>query len=958
MLIHDTHKPEARIAFLASLTGILLTLGVTTWATTSSISSFSGYLPLHILLETLSSIIALMIFAIIWSTRNESLSCNLVVIALSSLAAGVLDFSHMLSFPGMPDYVTPGDTEKAIIFWLTARFLAAVGLLSVALNSWQQPIVIRRSRILLGLTIGTLLITHVLVLWFPQWLPRFFIPGSGATTIKVVTDQIITGIFLAAALVFFLQLRKPRHFNVASFFAATVLLAQGQFFFNFYAKFNDVYALAGHLWKVAGLFFLYRAVFVEAVKKPYQLLHDSRNQLDATLGAMPDLLFEMDLAGHYLHVFTPARAAIESPTASLTGRSVRDVMPAESADAVLQAIHDANRYGRSRSKAFALQTQGGPTGWFEVSVARHMPHKEQPVTFLVASRNITDKYLAEQSLRTLSHAIEHNPLAMLVHDSELKIRQANHAFTVMAGYTQDDILERSPVFLSASPAGHALMQKIRQQVLTGNSWSGELECMRKDGKSFTALIRIFPSRNQNGEITGFLSMAEDISEKKNYAAILERLSRHDQLTGLPNREMLQLHFNRLTVDHKFLAVLWLDLDNFKEVNDALGHANGDALLKQAGYRLQDSLQAQELVARVSGDDFAFLLPSSNQAEIVMRIQQLLKVLAHPFELPSQVLSLTASIGVAVYPGDADNLPKLLQKAEISKYKAKAAGRNNYQFYEARMQEKAALRLAQSSALKHAISNHELMMVFQPQVCLADNRVVGVEALARWNSRDWGLISPEDFIPLAESGGLILSIGNWALETAVSQLRTWLDLGLPELTMAVNISAIQFDQKDFVEQIARLLETSGIPPHLLELELTEAVAMKNPHASEKRVQMLHTLGVKLSIDDFGTGYSSLSYLKRFKIDKLKIDREFIREMDTNPDDQAIVTAVIQMASQLSISVLAEGVETITQARLLKEYGCGQIQGFYFSKPLCAQEMEHYLRESIGLSAVSASTLPHR
>jgi EAL domain-containing protein (putative c-di-GMP-specific phosphodiesterase class I) len=359
--------------------------------------------------------------------------------------------------------------------------------------------------------------------------------------------------------------------------------------------------------------------------------------------------------------------------------------------------------------------------------------------------------------------------------------------------------------------------------------------------------------------------------------------------------------------------------------------------------LRDSLKKNESIGRISGDDFVILLASASEEQVIRRTLELLKLTAQPLSLPEQTLSITASSGIALWPADGDSLGSLLQKAEIGKYKAKASGRNNYQFYESQMQEMASLRLAQNNALKTALDNQELHLCFQPQVCLQDQTVAGVEALLRWNSRDWGVVPPSDFIPLAESSGLILTIGDWVLDTAMAQLRNWLDQGIPPVTMAVNISAIQFEHPDFIEQVSCALARYRIPPQLLELELTEAMAMKKPKISEQRMRELHMMGVKLSIDDFGTGYSSLSYLKRFKIDKLKIDREFIADMDHDPDDQAIVTAIIQMARRLSISVLAEGVETARQAELLRRLGCHQIQGYHYSKPLPASDAASYIRQ---------------
>lgn len=944
MNIHGSHAPEARVAFLAAAIALVPLLLASILPTASLFGLVSSQVPLHTLLETLSIILALLVFTIVWSTRNKNLPSNLIIIALASLASSILDFSHLLSFPGMPDFVTPNNLDTTVQFWLAARLSIALGLLAIAFHSWRSPLNLLRSSLMLGFMLAVMFGLHLLFLWHAEGLPRLFLEGNGPTALKLGFEYLVIAILLLASLGFFQHLRHPRVFNAGGFFAASLLMAFGEIFFILYVDIHDSYSLSGHLYKISGYFFLYRAVFNDTVKRPYDLLDQSRSRLNMTLRALPDLLFELSRDGRYLNVYTPERAILESPTPHLLGRSLYEVMPTESADIVQQAIDQADAMGSARTGPFSLPTAYGKTDWFEVSVARLSNNPPQPATFLVISRNITARYQAEQSLRTLSHAIEFNPLAIVVFDATLHIKQVNHAFTRMTGYEEVEVLDHPPHFLHALGASPEKTRSITDKILAGNSWSGEIRSVRKDGSEFSIYLRVFPSRSPAGELTGFLSIAEDLSEKKNYRMMLEQLSRHDQLTGLPNRELLQQHFEQFCAGNNPVAVLWFDLDNFKEVNDALGHAAGDILLQQVAYRLRNSLSKNESLARISGDDFVILLANASQEQVISRTLQLLELATQPITLPEQTLSLSASIGIALWPADGDSLGSLLQKAEIGKYKAKTSGRNSYQFYESQMQEMASLRLAQNNALKTALEHNELHLVYQPQICLQTKQVSGVEALLRWNSKDWGLIPPTDFIPLAEASGMVLTLGEWVLDRAMAQLRSWLDNGLPPVVMAVNISAIQFEHPRFVVQISRLLSLHKIPPQLLELELTEAMAMQNPRFSERRICKLHAMGIRVSIDDFGTGYSSLSYLKRFKINKLKIDREFIADMDHDPDDQAIVTAIIQMARRLSISVLAEGVETARQAEMLKRLGCNQIQGYHYSRPLPDAAAADYIRSS--------------
>ena len=947
--IHPSHRNEADLALRIVTAGLLVMLAVVFWPQQWLNQSFAQYLPLHILLETLAIVVALHIFALVWGTRKESLPCNLSIIAISMLASGILDFSHMLSYDGMPDFVTPASPEKAINFWLAARLISALGLLAIAFHSWQVPLSMRRSRLLLYTMLLLVSMLHALFLLSPESLPRTFVPGEGLTALKIASEYALIGLLLLAAARFALYLRRPRQFNATGFLAATLLLAQGEFFLTLYAEVSDHYNLAGHLYKIAGFIFLYRAVYVEALKRPYKLLHQSRARLTATLNALPDLLFEMDAQGRYLQAFNASSLpALPRDPVLLLGRTVHEVLPAEAATTIIQALHEAQLKGISRGKVIELIMPDSSIAWFEVSIARSNQYStDKNSRFLVLSRDVSDRHRAIQELNALSHAIDQNPLSILLLDKELRIQRVNQAFTRLSGYSIDEVKGLNPHFLQSEDNPRGLAQEIEQQIRNGASWTGKSHCRRKDGRHYTVFMRVFPSHNGSGEISSYLIIKEDITERTEFAARLEQLSHHDALTGLANRKLLQQKFASLLAQSKTIFVFWLDLDNFKEVNDALGHSIGDMLLQQVSYRLRDQLGKLDILARLSGDDFVVVLPNCSQADAVLRLRSLLDSIREPFVLPGQTLSISASAGVAAYPADGDNLATLLQKAELGKYKAKAAGRNNYQFYEQQMQENSALRLAQSNALKTAIAQHELFLVYQPQVCLRSRQVTGFEALLRWQSQPWGLVPPMDFIPLAEASGLILPISEWVLTTALRQLRSWLDAGIPPLSMAVNISAIQFEQPGFVDQVETLLKKNGLPPELLDLELTEAVAMKNPERSERLIQQLHALGVRLSIDDFGTGYSSLSYLKRFKIDKLKIDREFIREMEHNHDDQTITTTVIQMAQQLSITALAEGVENVAQLDLLLQFGCEQVQGYYYSPPLPAEKIPTFLqRHAIG------------
>lgn len=390
--------------------------------------------------------------------------------------------------------------------------------------------------------------------------------------------------------------------------------------------------------------------------------------------------------------------------------------------------------------------------------------------------------------------------------------------------------------------------------------------------------------------------------------------------------------------------MFLDLDHFKDINDTLGHSMGDALLIELAKRLRLALREEDTVTRLGGDEFILLLPDVELESAALVAQKLLKTLAKPYRIDQYDLTLTASIGIALYPVDGDNLETLAKNADTAMYRAKQDGRQGYRFFTAEMQARSARNLELINALRHAVENQELQLHYQPQIALSDQRIKGVEALLRWHNPDLGTVSPAEFIPIAEDSGLILPIGEWVLKTAIKQAKIWQDKGYAPLIMAVNLSVVQFRQANLPNLVERLLAKTGLPPEFLELELTESVAMQHPQTAITMMQNLHERGIRLSIDDFGTGYSSLNYLKQFKIYKLKIDQSFVCDISTDAEDRAIVKAIINMAKSLGLKTIAEGVETSGQQTFLREQGCDEMQGYLFSKPLPAEQLHGLLNWS--------------
>ncbi|KAB0624145.1 bifunctional diguanylate cyclase/phosphodiesterase [Castellaniella defragrans] len=947
MTIHPAHLAESRRAFGAASALLVILIVVTTLRLPAAASDVSNFLPLHMALETLSIVVASLIFGLIWSSRHEKLPANLLWVASAFLAVALLDFLHVLTLPGMPDFIVPGSTARSTGFWLAARLVGALGLLAAVWLPWRT----RPARMPLSgwQLIGLLLVFGVTVLLFraPAWLPATYIPGWGPTGFTVGAEYTIVALNLLAAARLLWLMRGPRRFNAGALFAAACIMAQSEFFLTRYMGVMDVYNLFGHLYKVLAYLYLYRAVFVETVQHPYALLEESRRRLQATLEALPDLVVEMDARGRYLAVHAAQALEMSRRGSSLKGRLVEDILPPQAAGTVLAALAEAGRQGVSRGRTVSLRL-GRDLRWFELSVARKPARPGGIDRYVVIARDVTQRHENEQMLRKFSLAVAQSPVSIMILDTDYRIEYVNEAYSRLSGYTGQELLGRSPTELWSPRMAESVQPAIRARIARGEPWKGELVSLDKAGREFTESVLIYPVRNADGKVTNYLSLKENITEKKQAAARIQQLSHYDQLTGLPNRMLLHEHFQYASQQFRALAVLWIDLDRFKDINDSLGHRAGDALLQEMAHRLRTALRAQDILSRLSGDDFLAILPGAGQQEAARGAQALLDAVALPLRLDGQETFVTASVGIALYPSDADQLDILLKHAETAMYRVKSDGRNGSCFFTPEMQARSARLIALGHALKQAQQRGELRLVYQPQLRLSEHRIFGAEALLRWDSPQWGAVSPAEFIPIAESSGLILSIGDWVLRTALRQVRHWLDRGLPDLVVAVNLSAVQFDQPDLPDRISRMLDEAGVPPHCLELELTEAAAMKTPETAAQKIQDLHQRGIRLAIDDFGTGYSSLSYLKRFKIHKLKIDQSFVRDIDSDVDDQAIASAIIQMARSLSMSTIAEGVETAEQLAFLRASGCDDIQGYHFSRPLEPDAFEHFVLRGVGES----------
>jgi diguanylate cyclase (GGDEF)-like protein/PAS domain S-box-containing protein len=539
-------------------------------------------------------------------------------------------------------------------------------------------------------------------------------------------------------------------------------------------------------------------------------------------------------------------------------------------------------------------------------------------------------------------AFDLSPNAVMITDRDGTILLVNPSFTSLTGYQAKEIIGKNPRILNSGKQDKHFYARMWRLLNEEGSWSGEIWNRRKNGDIYLEYLTINAVRDTNGDICLFIAVFHDITERKRKEEHLKQHAYHDMLTGLPNRLLFENHFRRQLVyasrhSHS-LAVLFIDLDRFKLVNDSFGHAVGDLLLQQVAHRLSQSLHEADLISRLGGDEFNILVTNVDSADQVARLaEKIIDLLSQPFQLNNQDLIIGASVGISLFPDDGVDSATLIKKADIAMYRAKEMGGNHYFFYRDEMATKGMKRLEDLTALRKALANEDFYLVYQPQFDLASRQLVGVEALLRWNHPTIGTILPGDFIPLAEETGLIAPIGEWVLRQACMQHVKWKRLGLPPLRIAVNISSFQFQHTDFVETISAVLDELSMDPTQLELELTESVIMKNVDTAIQVLNQLKDMGITIAVDDFGTGYSSLSYLRRLPIHVVKIDRSFLQDISSHPGNSCIVKAIITMAHSLQLKVVAEGIETEEQLRILQSYHCDMGQGYLFSKPLPAEDV---------------------
>jgi diguanylate cyclase (GGDEF)-like protein/PAS domain S-box-containing protein len=572
----------------------------------------------------------------------------------------------------------------------------------------------------------------------------------------------------------------------------------------------------------------------------------------------------------------------------------------------------------------------------------------KPVSLAIV-RDITERVRAEEDLRVAANALENIAEGVMITDHQRLVQSVNRAFKTITGYSEQDVIGKPFVELQSDRHPSEFYEALWASINDTAQWQGEIWSRRKNGDVYPAWISVAAVKNDRGEVTNYVSVFNDISQYKSYERRLEHLAHHDALTQLPNRiyyeDIVRNALHRAQQRNQWLALLFIDLDGFKGVNDRYGHAAGDELLASIAARIKACVRQNDIVARVGGDEFTIMLDElTNPQDAVLVAQKLLDIVSQPVVCGGHRVSVFASIGVSYYPQDGNNVQSLLNAADAAMYEAKQEGRNSYRLFSPSMKAKASAKLELANALHQAYKDQQFSLVYQPCLDLITGKITSVEALIRWRHPELGDVAPASFIPLAEDIGLIKPITEWVLHTACQQAAAWYQAGLPPVRMAVNISARHFGDLHLVQGISSILAATGWRPEWLNLEITERVMMRTGEDVEKILAELRDMGIGIALDDFGTGYSSLGYLKHFLIDYLKIDRSFVSGIPADAQDVNIAKAIIAMAKSLNIGIIAEGIETEQQQNFLLAHGCQEGQGYLFSKPLPAPDMEALLRRN--------------
>jgi len=691
-------------------------------------------------------------------------------------------------------------------------------------------------------------------------------------------------------------------------------------------------------------------------KKMEETISQSGERYRTILDEMEDAYFEVDLAGNFIFLNDAICRLIKYPREELLGKSFRIHVDKDDIPILYNAFGRIYSTGNpERNICYKAVRKDGTTRYAEIAGFPLQNQKGEMIGFRGIGRDITERRQMEEALRQSEE--RYRTILESMQEGYFEVDLAgnftffNDSMYRILGYPQEEMMGMNNRQLTDKENAKILFQTFNEVYKTGEPTKGfDWQIIRKDGTKRFIEASVSLQKDSSGKSIGFRGITRDVTERKRTEEKIQYMATHDALTGLPNRLMFsQLLNHAIQAARRYqrqFAVLFIDLDRFKIINDTLGHEAGDQLLQEIAARLKQTLRTVDVVARLGGDEFVILIEElSDLSQVETVAGKILSAIIKPVNLMNEECRVTASIGISVFPKDAEDEQSLMKNADMAMYLAKEKGKNNYQFYSEDIQSKSIERLLIETNLRCALERNELSLHYQAKVDFKTNAITGVEALLRWQNPYLGSVTPTQFIPVAEETGLIVSIGRWVLRTACAQNAAWQQQGLPAVCMAVNLSPRQLTDDNLIDDIRTALKDSGMAPNLLELEITESMVMHNPARIIAVLTKIKNMGVRLAIDDFGTGHLSLAQIKHFHVDTLKVDGSFIRNIPQDAEDKAITEAIIALGKPLSLTVVAEGVETVDQLDFLREHSCDEMQGYYFSKPIVPEQFADLLRKHV-------------
>ena len=921
------------------------------------------YLLFHTMAELFSIVVSFSIFVLTWTSSRYLVNGYLIVLGGSYGAIGLIDVFHTLTFRGMNLF--PGvSTNYPTQFWLIARYLEALALLFGPLVVSKRP---NFYYVGAGFMVIALVAAGAVV---NQWFPATFIDGVGLTPFKVYSEYVIIAMLIVG---FILLYRHRSHFESRIFFllvGSLWLAVATEFCFTRYGNFYDFTNELGHYFRFVSVSLAFLAVVLSGVQQPLDLIFREMETHRNMLDELNKKLIESDdrlnraqavagVGSWYLDIATNVLTWSDE-TYRLFGQQVGTPQTFET---FASHIHPDDLPSVFAAWENALQGNvydiehrivvGDQIRWVREIAEVTFAADGRPLAGLGTVQDITERKKVDQQQRIAATAFEAQE-GMVVTDANSIILRVNQAFTEITGYSAEEVLGETPRILKSGRHDSAFYSAMWASIKTAGAWQGEIWNRRKDGEVYPEWLTITAVSGDAGEISNYVATLTDITLRKAAADEIEHLAFYDSLTKLPNRRLLLDRLNQALVSSarskRQGSLFFIDLDNFKILNDTLGHDKGDQLLEQVAQRLVTCVREGDTVARLGGDEFVVMLTdlSENLEEAGAQTEtvgeKILDTLNQPYQLGGVEHLSTPSIGVTLFRSPHKSEDELLKRADLAMYQAKAAGRNTLRFFDPEMQTAVTARASLEADLRQAVRANQFVLYYQAQMS-DTGQLTGAEALVRWQHPERGLVAPVEFIPLAEETGLIVPLGHWVLNAACDQLVAWAaNPDSASLTLAVNVSSRQFRHPDFVDQVAAVLDHSGADPHRLKLELTESLLLDDVEDTIAKMTSLRARGVGFALDDFGTGYSSLAYLKRLPLDQLKIDQSFVRDVLTDPNDAAIARTVVALAKSLGLGVIAEGVETEAQRDFLATSGCFSYQGFFFNRPAPIAQFDQFVQRT--------------